>query len=411
MKKSVLLPFTLISVFGTCCVLPGCEDDSYTDQEEVPQNVKVSTTIRKETAKKDALSAAKSFLSGQDGIQRTIESVAALMGGEKNTDTIAYACNFAENAGFVIVAADSRVNDRIVVCADQGRFSEDSDNPGFSMLLDHIKNYTERKIAAAAAKSEKKAKSLKKLTADGDSLIELPAQQVGPLIKTAWNQIAPYNAFIDTCPSSGTPYYTGCTLTALAQLIGYYNQPGIEMMPEMTAQKYAYDLDDFHKIWVGILFRCLWRDLPKVFNNCAVGVDGYKAMKYLQEYGYQTQASTFYSSQSILKSVAESHPVMVTSATFSGGHTWLMDGYRTEQYRSASDSTNVVKGDTYYHINWGWGGDCDGWFAGGCFDVDAAVEYDEYYHINRNRNYMDGLTFFYAWPKPQEEAVMLNTDN
>lgn len=411
-KKYGLYMSSVALLMGVCTNFVGCEQDErpFYDDNELPKKDAQSYTIGKESAEKDALIAAESFFAN-DGtqIKREVASVNALMGGENSRDTIAFVCNFKGDAGFAIIAADSRVVDKVVVCADEGHFSEDTDNPGFRDLLDHIKNYTERKIAAAVARSTKNSKGLKNTTADGDSLIPMSAKQVGPLIKTAWNQTAPYNAFLDTCPS-GYPYYTGCTITALAQLIGYYNQPGIEMMPEMTAKKHAQELDDFHKTWVGILFRSLWRDLPKRFNGCAVGVLGYDALTYLQEYDYHTQGVSFYSSGSVLNSISEQHPVMVSSATASGGHTWLMDGYRIEQFRSASDSANVVEGDSYFHINWGWGGDCDGWFAAGCFDVDAAIEYDNKYHTNRNHKYMYGLDSFYAWPKPQAENQELDTE-
>ncbi len=399
-------------LLGVCAFFPSCEEDEgYTNNEmdEVPQKTTVSQTIGKETAKKDALKAANAFFA-TDETPRKIESVSALLGGDNLKDTIAYACNFKDNAGFAIIAADSRLADRVIVCAEEGRFDEHSDNPGFSMLLDNIKNYTERKIAENAGKTTKSGNRLKSQT-DGDSIISLGFNQVGPLIKTAWGQGDPYNALLDTCPESNSPYPAGCVCTATMQLIAYYNHPGVEMMPEMTAKRHAQELDDFHKGWVGILYKCFWRDVKPTSMKCSgVGFSLSDAQKMLEEYGHQSEGLKDFEIQTILKNVGNHHPVFTRGERTGGSHAWLVDGYRTERFCYASDQANELEGETYFHVNWGWEGLCDGWFAAGCFDVDAAVEYDQY-HKNRNRNYMKDIMTAVSWPKQQAEYQELNTEN
>ena len=393
MNKSVFLPATRASLLLACCAFfSGCEDDSFKEDFEAQQNNSPSYSVGRESAKKEALNAVKAFFSQSS--TREIGSVDALLSDAGSSDTLAYVCNFKGDAGFAIVVADERVKDKVIACTDQGSFDGNSDNPGFTFLLNNIKAYAEQQVAES-----KNLKSTNALKSGGaGNTVQLPTTQVGPLIRTAWSQGSPYNTFVDDYPGGGK-YYTGCTITAIAQLIGYYNQPGISMMPEMTAKRHAWELDDFHKTWVGILFRSIWNEVPKIHQGLATGVAVEDGLAYLSRYGHYTQGRRYYTKSTIMTNVGNQHPVIMSSSS-GGGHTWLVDGYRVERFYYTSNPNDVQEGDTYFHINWGWDGDCDGWFAAGCFNVDAAVEFDEP-HFNYNRNYTSGLYTYLAWPNNQ----------
>lgn len=65
----------------------------------------------------------------------------------------------------------------------------------------------------------------------------------------------------------------------------------------------------------------------------------------------------------IYNELLQGRPVMVAGWTTSGGgHTFVIDGY---------DATNDL-----YHVNWGWGGSYDGWFAMSALNPKTSVAYN-----------------------------------
>ncbi len=56
--------------------------------------------------------------------------------------------------------------------------------------------------------------------------------------------------------------------------------------------------------------------------------------------------------RSLQKELLEGRPVYYSGAGNSGGHAFVIDGMQT----------NVENGLVYYHVNWGWGGSCDGYY-------------------------------------------------
>ena len=70
------------------------------------------------------------------------------------------------------------------------------------------------------------------------------------------------------------------------------------------------------------------------------------------------------------------------------GHAWVVDGYSTsivEDYLYRIDMeknenkywvTKTVYKNSLLHINWGWAGKNNGYFAEGCFNTANAIQYD-----------------------------------
>lgn len=79
---------------------------------------------------------------------------------------------------------------------------------------------------AAASTMEVAPKSQQASSPDAPPMVEARHAErayIAPLCSTKWNQDAPYNIM---CPTvNGTPCYTGCTATAMAQVMKYWNYP------------------------------------------------------------------------------------------------------------------------------------------------------------------------------------------
>ena len=69
-----------------------------------------------------------------------------------------------------------------------------------------------------------------------------------------------------------------------------------------------------------------------------------------------------------------------------GGHCWIVDGYKRIELEEVNyrvdTSTGSVQCTTseffefYFHNNWGWEGEGNGYFASGCFNLNDAFSYD-----------------------------------
>lgn len=222
---------------------------------------------------------------------------------------------------------------------------------------------------------------------------------VEPLIKTHWNQFAPYwdqtPLYKGSNPDwQGQQCLTGCSATALAQVLNYYQWPkslpdGLpDYLPDYADYRWRIDalppvtfdwenmLNDYsvknpetgkkedvgtevQRRAVATLMRYCGQALhmmygPKELGSATFLGDEQSALvNYL---GYP--ATTLLSSRAlytideweniIYGEVSAGRPVIYSGQSDAGGHEFICDGY---------------DGDGLFHINWGWGGIDDGYFS------------------------------------------------
>ena len=273
-----------------------------------------------------------------------------------------YVFNAEEGNGFVIVSGEDKTDD-ILGYSDTGSFDlENMPDNAKAWLLDYaeqiamMENYVEQKQHDAEQRSSQWS-------------------VVAPLLSTKWAQGAPYN---DMCPMDGAMRsQTGCGATAMAQIMKYYEWPqdSVADIPDYVTKTAKIAVPAFP----AIAFR--WEEMR---DNYAAGENG-DAVAELMRYCGQTLASDYssaittsyipdvfdafqktfgYSQNMELKSIYEhslseweytiynelkdGRPVFHRGASTSqGGHFFVCDGY---------------DGNGMFHINWGWGGICDGYF-------------------------------------------------
>ncbi len=123
-----------------------------------------------------------------------------------------YAVNFSNNDGFVLVGSIDQ-HDNIIGYCDHGTFDTEQLPPNMRAWLDsYIKN-------ARRSKNNESSHSLL-------STSHYPTKSaIAPMLKSKWNQDAPYN---DQCPMfNGKHAPTGCTITAMAQIMYYHRCPTV----------------------------------------------------------------------------------------------------------------------------------------------------------------------------------------
>ena len=237
---------------------------------------------------------------------------------------------------------------------------------------------------------------------------------VGPLIQTQWDQDAPYN---DLCPGSGkTKAYTGCVATAMAQVMNYWKWP-VKGTGSRTYQpiQQKYDsngnITGTYIVYEGKLTANFgattydWANMKKkhytsdtqaqktaistLMYHCGVATDMmyggdnedgsgtytvnyadwdwsdsegecaqnalYMFFGYKKPIGYMRDGySTTYKKWTdddwtamIKAELDKKRPIMYAGAGDEGGHSFVCDGY---------DDAG------YFHFNWGWSGDNDGYY-------------------------------------------------
>ncbi len=198
-----------------------------------------------DTQFKVSLSNVKSYLAviGKEGSYE-VKSITPLL---HQADTILYVVNYANGAGWKIIAADKRLYP--VQAEDTvGNFDINTLEPGVFIWLDDLANrvhnhilsgphdttgvdytfwsklqYLEETKSGQANLPTPREGGYWKLI--GLTTTQLPSQQVGPLLPTKWGQGSPWNTCVPfTGIDQKTRCPTGCVAVAGAQMLYYLNR-------------------------------------------------------------------------------------------------------------------------------------------------------------------------------------------
>ncbi|MDE7406815.1 MAG: C10 family peptidase, partial [Muribaculaceae bacterium] len=206
---------------------------------------------------------------------------------------------------------------------------------------------------------------------------------IEPMCTTRWNQSAPFNNMCPIDPATKMRSVTGCAATAMAQLLKYHNWPvkGSGSYSYMlNDQEIAFDYGnttfdwenmidvytssatDVQKDAVATLMRACGNCIDMKYSSSSSGAVVKPVPEALSKYfGYApTALYTFRQYFSlgqwedfIYNQLVTNGPMMYmgqtgpTGSAGVGAHAFICDGYSS---------------DSYYHINWGWGGASDGYF-------------------------------------------------
>ncbi len=275
-----------------------------------------------------------------------------------------------ENGGFIILSADN-VGAPVLGYSDTGSFDINNAPDNMQSWL----GYYSDEIAYAANNNAPEYKT----TATAQY------KPIAPLLKTEWNQSAPYNLL---CPIQGGVHcQTGCTATAIAQVVRYHSWPeeyGIgtysyEWNNAGTKETLSFDYAHTRFEWDKMLDRYRQGEYTQEQGNAvatlmyAVGVGadmGYgkdasgalgrnaarglienfnfdKGLNYLSRKFYSLEQWT----DMVYNDLATNRPVYYDGYNQAGGttvgHAFVVDGYSE---------------DGFFHLNWGWGGMSNGYF-------------------------------------------------
>ena len=188
--------------------------------------------------------------------------------------------------------------------------------------------------------------------------LTLSDDHVDPLLRTQWNQNAPYN---DSCPilESGSHAATGCVATAMAQVMYYWQYPLSAYSWEDMLLNYTNRAGQQATPAQLAAVAKLMSDCGKAINmdyGTSSSANSYDIGPVLVDsFGYNPGARFIYRKYKTYAEWAEmmrrelraGRPILYRGASSSSGHCFVVDGFRE---------------DGLFHVNWGWGGVSDGWF-------------------------------------------------
>ena len=330
------------------------------------------STLANPVTPNQARKTALTFLSkkGINVPEAQLNTPAGLVKHSQQSEAPYYVYNVDKSKGFVIVAGDDRVPS-IIGYSDNGTFD--------------ATNLPEN-VAAFLARYEAQIKALGNGTAKAAEADSTNYEAVSPLIKTYWGQTSPYNITLPTVTIDSVTYdlYVGCVGVATAEVLGYYKYPQSTSaeIPAFTTpnaisgQKVtlpaieggtSIDWDNILNIYrgnetatqdtaVANLMKIAATAVKTQFSLNGAGAFTCDIPYALRTYfGYSNNIKYIYRrdysqqewNKTLYDEVANGRPVIIGAQSTAGGHEFVADGY---------------DGEGLFHINWGWSGQCNGWF-------------------------------------------------
>ena len=363
-----------------------------------------------------ALKKAEQFL-GKASLSRRAPHKAPQLTLANNRDEF-YVFNDKANGGYVIVSGEERMPDVLAYSYDS-RF--DADNmpcnmkawlEGYAELVKYLRTHPEASARRTTTERE----------------------NVGPLLTCWFNQDTYY---WNKCPEvNGEHCFTGCTATAMAQIMYYWKWPKqtTDVIPGYTTGTLEIDMPAIPVTtidWDNILNKYYWYRsyteeqtdaISTLMLLCGVSakmdyspggsgaslVDASKAFRNYFDYDDMLEYFSRFDStedweQLVYDELKSKRPVLYDGYPTDGiGHAFVLDGYK----------------DGYFHVNWGWGGeeayvlmtDADGWegFTDGQHAVvgiqPASADYPSRYAVFDNGK----MTLYYDKKKSSRSGTVLS---
>ena len=190
----------------------------------------------------------------------------------------------------------------------------------------------------------------------------------GPLLTTTWGQDCPYNVALDrrgcddNC-NNGRPV-AGCVAVAMAQVMRFHQWPNNfdygRMFDAYTVGardfQRASELDNVGPLIetcgdrVNMVYACDWAAAHPSFIDDAFRLSGYT----------RDGSRVNWSPSKVRADIQAGRPVIIEGrrTAVNNWHVWVADGYR---HLRLSSNCGTTYG--WQHMNWGWDGRGNGWYA------------------------------------------------
>ena len=286
-----------------------------------------------------------------------------------------YVFSRGEGKGFVIVSGDDRTLP-VIGYTEEGDFD-------YTQLPDNMRNWLDARESELLELSTRMASEIPVAAAAAHERIEY-------MVTTKWNQGSPYN---DECPN----YFnlgrsvTGCVATAMAQVLYYQREKSVTEVqadiPGYTGgtpyngqnlkvegiaagspidwanmqNTYSSSSTAKQKKAVAQLMHYCGVSVYMDYTNSSSGAQSSQVPIAFQKYfGYGSKTRIVYQDafsadgwdKLLYQELAEGRPFYLSGYNVASDGTWYGHAFVCDGY----------DGNYCYHINWGWGGQSDGWY-------------------------------------------------
>lgn len=374
MKHFQIFVLTLIAL-----VFVGCSN-SLDDMTDIVGKSAGTVSNRQRISKEDAVDIANKVLKrnatrGESAATPAFDYVMAknLTRSLTLPDTLAYILNYPDNSGFVIVASDKRVYP-VLAYSEDGCFNSDNEIAKAN-FLDRIETYMEEANPDVSYEASKY------------DLDRCGGVYNGTGISIG--QSEPWNKYLaQEYPK--TPL--GCVTVASALVMSYtkpiftyhntifHLKPIIEAINKGQVPKYnspkrivngevpVYSYDQAVDLMAKFLYY-IGKDLG-IDYEYDTGADSYVAYLLFKQLGFKVSNYYKFNLNSVVNYLINNNIIYLRGGDLNSddAHAWMSDGCTYCINPQTQEYENV-----FLHFNWGWYGECDGYYSGSIYIVDPAV--------------------------------------
>ncbi|MDE6157788.1 MAG: C10 family peptidase, partial [Muribaculaceae bacterium] len=317
----------------------------------------------------------EAYAIGADFIGKNIPSRTIARNNQPDSNTTCspyYIFNAGDGGGFVIVAGDTRAKS-ILAYSPTGSLDNADMPPQLASVLEQYA----RQISSLSKQAENNI---------ADTRTKAEARSPKVLSTALFHQGTPFNLLTPTVDDVHCP--TGCVATAMAIIMKYHNWPDKEMGYqyldynwEMTPYDFSaeFDWDNILDDYSGSTTKAQQLAVSKVMAEAgiAAGSDygqyatgaftttlrsvldrifrfhpGMKEVQWKNYAGFEPVSANYTDEEwyaMIVNEIDNNRPVLYGAGNYArgGAHNFVIDGYD----------------NNLFHINWGWGGNSNGFFA------------------------------------------------
>lgn len=288
-----------------------------------------------------------------------------------------YIFSIEGSQGFVITSTQDFTRP-VLAFSDKFNINLENLSPELKFVLD---GYTEQiqfgldNNAKASKNIQSKWQALQFQTTNRSSVVSSD----GPLLLTTWNQSPYYNDMCPMDPDGVRRSVVGCVAVAMAQVMKYYDYPATgEGYHNHNGDYINYSNESYSWSSMPTHLTDVNEELAKLMYHCGHTIDmnwtadasgtqsfyipaalknNFHYSSSVNSIDRQHWSGTYYYTdaeweQIIRNEIDAFRPIVYSGHSDAGGHAWNCDGYQ-------SDGT----GGYLYHMNYGWGGSGNGYFA------------------------------------------------
>ncbi len=287
----------------------------------------------------------------------------------ENNKAVYYVFNISNQAGFVIVSAESEAFP-VLGYAFEGYFSPNNLNEALEAEMENFKDQIiETRSENYKSKNEYVSIWEKYLKSSFTKSTESIAQ-AGPLVLTKWDQGCNYNTLCPTGTYACGHMPTGCVATAMAQMMKFWSYPskgtGSNSYNSVVPHNVDFSAQTYNWAAMPLTATTTSTEIAKLMYHAGVSVNmsygngGSSAStqiagdKLRDNFKYSSAIQYISKGNNVIDwhikiraNIISGKPVMYRGTGSYGGHSFIIDGFQYPEF---------------YHVNFGWGGSGDGYY-------------------------------------------------